>query len=109
MNRAEIINSLIKSRSNELTVKRVQVNLTPGSLGNPSISVGILPYYDWDKVKEPTYIITYGRYLNCEMLVYTKQIKGDKDYLIVKGTDKAVEELNNILNGIETKLQTTER
>lgn len=100
MNKTDIINSLVLSRENKLSVKRIEVTKTANSLGNPNISVGTLPYYDWDKVKEITYVITYGRYLNCEMLVYDKQIKKDSDYKIIKGSQTAAKYLETLLTTI---------
>jgi len=98
MTTAEIINKLVTSRDNTLSVKSIEVVKTPGSIGNPCIRVGTLPFYDWDKIKQITYVITYGRYLNCEMLVYDKQIKKDKDYIFAKGIDAAAKVVNEIIN-----------
>lgn len=100
MNTNEIIKKLIIDRTNDLSVKSVEVVKTYGSMGNPCIRVGTLPFYEWDKVKEMTYVITYGRYLNCEMLVYRKQISTDKDYTIIKGQKEATEIIKNILSNI---------
>jgi hypothetical protein len=97
MKKQEIINNLIVNRQNNLSVKRVEVVKTKNSLGNPYISVGTLPFYEWDKDKQITFVITYGRYLNCEMMVYSKQIKNDADFVIIKGTKKAIEHLQTIL------------
>lgn len=100
MTTTEIIERLILTREHTLSVKRIEVVLTAGSMGNPQISVGTLPYYDWDKVKEMTYVITYGRYLSCELLVYDKQIKKDPDYKIVKGKAAAEKYLRQLIDGI---------
>jgi hypothetical protein len=101
MNQQNIISELITSRNNTLSVKRIEVVFDSQSLGNPKISVGTLPFYEWNEDKEMTYVITYGRYLNCEMLVYDKEIKKDKDFIIVKGQDKAVKVLTKILSEIK--------
>lgn len=98
MTTIEIIEKLILSRENTLSVKKIEVVKTKGSLGNPKISVGTLPFYEWDKNQQITFVLTYGRFLNCEMLVYDKQIKSDKDFIIVKGIEAAKNELINILN-----------
>ncbi len=96
----EIINTLVTSRDNTLSVKSIEVVKEKNSLGNPCIRVGTLPFYDWDKDKQITFVITYGRYLNCEMLVYDKQIKKDKDYTIVKGIDAAAKVVTDIINKV---------
>ena len=100
MQQLELINKLIKNRTNNLSVKTVEVIKEIGSLGNPKISVGTLPYYEWDKEKEITFVLTYGRYLNCNMLVYDKDIKKDKSYVFCKGKKQAITELKKILNTI---------
>ena len=66
-------------------------------MGNPYLRVGTLPYYDWDKDKNITYVIAFGRYLNCSMLVYDKEIKKDKDFVIVKGQQKAIKIVDKML------------
>lgn len=103
MKHSEIINTLVTSRDNTLSVKSIEVVKTKGSMGNPCIRVGTLPFYEWDKVKQITYVITYGRYLNCEMMVYDKQIKKDKDFIFAKGIDEAAKVVTDIIN----KLQST--
>lgn len=103
MTNQDIINKLVLDRENTLSVKRIQVNLINGSMGNPCISVGTLPFYDWDKSKEMQYVLCYGRFLNCEMMVYDKQIKKDDSYIIVKGKDNAVNELTKILTKISSQ------
>jgi len=101
MNHSEIISKLIDNRENTLSVKSIEVKFNPDSLGNPCVRVGTLPFYEWSKDKEMTYVLTYGRYLNCELLVYDKQIKNDPSYIIVKGKDNAKKELTKILNRIK--------
>ncbi len=98
MTNEQIIETLVTKRDNTLSVKSVEVVKNPDSLANPCIRVGTQPFYEWSKEKKITYVITYGRYLNCEMLVYDKQIKADKDYIFAKGIDKAVAVLNKILS-----------
>lgn len=105
MNRAEIIKTLITDRTNELLVKHIQVNLNPGSLGNPKISVGTTPFYEWNKGKDAQigFVLTYGRFLNCELLVYNKQIKNDASFIFAKGAKEATKKLNEILDKIEAQ------
>lgn len=104
MTTQDMIEKLVVTRDNTLSVKSIEVVKTPGSMGNPCLRVGTLPFYDWDKVKQITFVITYGRYLNCEMLVYDKQIKADKDYIIVKGIDAAATTIRDIINKATTPL-----
>jgi hypothetical protein len=100
MKHSDIISQLL-DRKNDLSIKRTQVNLSAGSLGNPSITVGTQPYYDWDKDKRITYIITYGRYLSLEMLVYEKLLKDiAPDYLKTKDRDQAEKYIQDIINRI---------
>jgi hypothetical protein len=103
MTKIEIINRLINERENTLLVRKIEVKLNANSLGNPCISVGTLPYYEWNDIKEMEYCITYGRYLNCEMLVYDKATRKDKDYIFIKGKQNAITALSNILDGIMPK------
>ena len=103
MTNQEVINRLIIDRENTLSVRRVEVVMTAGSMGNPCISVGTAPYYEWDNHTDMTYVITYGRYLNCEMVVYPKLIKGDKSFITVKGQKAAIAEVTKILEGIKQK------
>ena len=95
MEHQAIIDNLL-NRENTLSVRKVTVNLTSGSIGNPQISVGTLPYYEWDKDKRVTYIITYGRFINCEMLVYEKLLK-DIEHLKTKDKDEAQTYIKNII------------
>lgn len=69
-------------------------------MGNPAISVGTLPYYEWSKEKEMSYVICYGRYLNCEMLVYKSQ-RQDPDFIEVKGKEAAIKVINKIISDIK--------
>ncbi|HEV3223904.1 MAG TPA: hypothetical protein VGZ90_13540 [Puia sp.] len=100
MKNKEIINTLVNNRENNLSVKSVEVVKNKASLSNPKIMVGTKPYYEWSKTKEITFVITYGRYLNCEMLVYDKQIKNDNDFITVIGKTNAAKEVNKIINNI---------
>lgn len=100
MTTQNIIEKLVVTRDNTLSVKSIEVVKSPGSMGNPCIRVGTLPFYEWDKDKKITFVITYGRYLNCEMMVYDKQIKKDKDYIIVKGIDAAANVVRDIINKV---------
>ena len=58
------------------------MNIIKNSLGNPQISVGVKPYQSWEKIKEPTFVIVYGRYLDLSMLVYDSY-KKDKAFIEV--------------------------
>ena len=102
MKKEEIVEKLITSRKNDLSVKSIEVVWNPSSFGNPRITVGTKPYYEWDKVKEMEYVICYGRYLNCSLLVYDKEIRKDKDFTFVKGEKAAVKKLMEILDKITT-------
>jgi hypothetical protein len=95
----EVIQYLITDRINDLSVRRATVNLTAGSLGNPQITVGVTPFYDWDKDKRPTFYICYGRYMNTEMLVYQKQLK-DINPFITKDQKEAINKVQEIINSI---------
>lgn len=81
----QVLTQLLDNRENNLSVKTQVLNLTNGSLGNPRIQVGTLPYYEWDNKKEITYIVCCGRFITCEMLVYEKMMKG---YEFLKTTNK---------------------
>lgn len=98
--RKEIIKKLISDRKNELSIFRQPVNIIKNSLGNPQISVGVKPYQSWEKTKEPTFVIVYGRYLDLSMLVYDSY-KKDKEFIEVVGKEKAIKVLNDILDSIE--------
>lgn len=91
----KLVNELV-TKENNLRVLSKMVNLTPGSLGNPYIRVGTLPFYDWHKKKQITYVITGGRFLNCDMLVYDAY-KKDKDYFVTKSIKKAKEKVEGLI------------
>lgn len=94
----EIIKYLVTDRENTLSVRKITVNKAGNSLGNPAISVGTLPYYEWSKDRQITFVLTYGRYLNCELLVYDKQIKKDGDYVFATGIKEATKVLTELIN-----------
>lgn len=95
----EVIKYLIIDRVNDLSVRRATVNLTSGSIGNPQISVGVTPFYEWDKDQRITYYVCYGRYMSCEMLVYTKMLKEISPF-ITKDQNEAINKVNEIINSI---------
>ena len=98
--RDNVISKLIKDRENELSVFSLPVNIVKNSLGNPNIYVGVIPYYSWYTKKELTFVISYGRYLSVEMLVYGSY-KKDDSFIEVKGKENAIKVLNKILDNIE--------
>lgn len=103
MTHEKIIKELITERKENnfaISVKSIPVILNEGSLGNPHIYVGIAPATSFSKDKRETYVITYGRYLNCEMICY-ETYKKDKDYFFTKNKNIAVTYLKNILNNIK--------
>ncbi len=91
----KIIDELIQKK-NELAVRKQTVNLTAGSLGNPKISVGVLPFYEWSKSKKVTYVITGGRYLDCRMLV-DRAYKNDSDFVVTNNYARAKQLVRNII------------
>ena len=101
MKNNKIIKTLITDRENTLSVKSIEVVKNVESLANPRIMVGTLPFYEWDQDKTITYVITYGRYLSCNQLVYDKEIKADKDFIYAKGSDEAKKVLTKILDKIK--------
>lgn len=90
-----LIDQLV-TKDNELKVRKISVELLNGSLGNPKISVGTLPFYDFSSDKKITYVITGGRYLDCNMLCYNKY-KGDKDFQVTKSYKQAREIVRKII------------
>ncbi|MDD5353319.1 MAG: hypothetical protein PHS93_09185 [Candidatus Omnitrophica bacterium] len=82
-----------------MSVRSIIINVNPESLSNPKIMVGTLPYYEWSKDKKITYVITYGRYLNCEMLCYNSY-KNDSSFFETNEQKEAINHLNKILNQI---------
>ena len=91
----ELVNKLV-TKDNKFIVRSITVNLIPGSLGNPNIRVGSLPFYEWSKKKEMTYVITAGRYLDCRMLT-DKAYLNDKDYFVTTSLKKAQDKVREII------------
>lgn len=100
----EVLNELITNRENTLSIKSKTITLTKDSLGNPRIQVGTIPYYDWQEDKRITYIICYGRYITCEMLVYEKLLNG-YEYLKTQDQEEAKNYIKAILKDLTNPKQ----
>lgn len=95
----ETLNELITNRENTLSIKSKIIMLIKDSLGNPRIQVGTIPFYEWQEDKRITYVICYGRYITCEMLVYEKLLSG-YEYLKTQDQQEAKNYIRNILKNI---------
>jgi len=76
---------------NELIIYKHTIVKDPYSLANPKISIGILPFYNWSKIKKPTIIIS-TRYLDCRMLAYGNY----KEVALLETTD--IKEAKKLFN-----------
>ena len=99
MTQQQIIKDFVYNRENTLSVKSMKINIS-NSVGNPSIFVGTIPNFK-DKNKF-SYVISYGRYLNCEMLCYGTY-KKDKGYFETNSKSIASRRIAKIYNEITGK------
>jgi hypothetical protein len=95
----DLIKKMITDRKNTMSVVSVPVIKIKDSLSNPKISIGTLPFYDWSKNQKITFVIVYGRYLDCSMLCYDSY-KNDKDYFVTSDTNVAISKLTEIFNNL---------
>jgi hypothetical protein len=101
MTQEQLIKDFIYNRENTLSVKKAQVKILD-TIGDPSIFVGTIPYHSFSKDKKITYVISYGRYLNCEMLCYGT-FKKDKSFFHTDSKSRASRKLAEIYNQITSK------
>ena len=100
MTQEQLIKDFIYNRENTLSVKSIQVKLN-GTIGDPKIYVGTLPYYPLS-IKQMTYVISYGRYLSPEMLCL-ESYKKDRGYFYTDSKSRAARKLAEIYNQITSK------
>jgi hypothetical protein len=86
---AKIIEKLFTTK-NELVVNSAVLPIVKESFSNPIVSVGIVPYYGWSKVKKVSYIVGVSpRRLYTKDVVYDIH-KHDDRFKLFKTKGKAM-------------------